>query len=38
MQLQKEVKSNPKQPSKCAALNCEKDQGGGQEMAMMVGQ
>jgi len=45
MQLQKEVKSNPKQPNckkKCAALKgyCEKrceNQGGSQEMAVMVG-
>jgi len=45
MQLQKEVKSNPKQPSckkKCPApkrplwKKCE-IQGGGQEMAVMVG-
>jgi len=47
MQLQKEVKSNPKQPS-CKKKVCgpkkaivKKDaceiQGGGQEMAMMVG-
>jgi len=42
MQLQKEVKSNPKQPSckkKCAAPkgHCEKNQGGSQEMAVIVG-
>jgi len=45
MQLQKEVKSNPKQSSykKCAALKkaivkkIHKIQDGGQEMAVMVG-
>jgi len=45
MQLQKEVKSNPKQPSCKKSVRpqkgyCEKRleiQGGGQEMAVMVG-
>jgi len=34
-QLQKEVKSNPKHPT-CKRGHCE-TQGGGQEMAVMVG-
>jgi len=45
MQLQKEVKSNPKQPSCKKSVRPQKDhwgkrceiQGGGQEMAVMVG-